>query len=170
MTVIIFSIMLTYSTIKFVQLTEKHNPNISQFMEKFHHDYNTQMDLNEINFRLAFSVEGYHTRKIKDDERYVKYLVRIYGKKNGREYDYLINYHKCKVEDWNKFPPTAKSQSEVVNRIKEDGERGMYCLDYESDDLVIYGDETNSNFQRLEILLLPCNYLHKDETNVQIRD
>ena len=48
----------------------------------------------------------------------------------------------------------------------------MYCLDwYDSlGDLVIFGDDTNNNFQRLEILLLPCNYLHYDENNNGIPD
>ena len=82
-TVIIYLIMITYSTIKFVQLSQKHNPNVSQYTEKNFFDSSERVNLNEINFRLAFSVEGYHTRQMKDDEQFVKYLVRIYGKKDG---------------------------------------------------------------------------------------
>ena len=35
----------------------------------------------------------------------------------------------------------------------------MFCLDY-SDDILIYGNEKNDEYQRLEIKLVPCNYLH----------
>ncbi len=47
--------------------------------------------------------------------------------------------------------------------IKGDPERGMYCLDRNQlEGIEIYGDEKNQNYARLEILLLPCNYLHTE--------
>ena len=79
---------------------DRHNPNVAQMTEKNYYDYNEQLDLNEINFRLAFSVEGYHSREHKDDHKYVKYLVRIFGKENGKEYEKMIPFHKCTDSDW----------------------------------------------------------------------
>ena len=40
--------------------------------------------------------------------------------------------------------------------MKEDPERGFFCLDY-SDDLKIFGNENTSDYQRIEIILMPCN-------------
>ena len=49
---------------------------------------------------MAFTVEGYHSRERKDDPAYVKYLVRIFGRKNRVEYEKFIPYHLCEDEDW----------------------------------------------------------------------
>ena len=34
----------------------------------------------------------------------------------------------------------------------------MFCVDL--DELSIYGNERNLNYQRIELLFVPCNYLH----------
>ena len=49
-------------------------------------DYQTKLDLTLIGFKMAFSVEGYLDSELKDDPRYVKYIVRIYGKRNDTLY------------------------------------------------------------------------------------
>ena len=46
-------------------------------------DFNERLSLKEIDFRMAFSVEGYHSRERKDDPRYVKYLVRTFIIEDG---------------------------------------------------------------------------------------
>ena len=35
----------------------------------------------------------------------------------------------------------------------------MFCIDAD-EHIRIYGNENNNNYQRIEILLTPCNYLH----------
>ena len=37
----------------------------------------------------------------------------------------------------------------------------MFCLD-QTEDFVINGGENNSEFQYVEILMVPCNYLHTE--------
>ena len=96
----IFVVMLIYASIKMIQMYEHHNPQVAQFTEKTVFDFNEKLDLNAINFRLAFTVEGYHSREQKNDPRYVKYLVRIFGIKDGKEYEKFIPYHECTEEDW----------------------------------------------------------------------
>ena len=50
-----------------------------------------------------------------------------------------------------------------MKKIKEDPDRGMYCFDQaEMEGLEIYGDEKNENYAKLEVMLLPCNYLHTE--------
>ena len=73
---------------------------MAQYTQVSLFDFNEKLDLNDINFRLAFSVEGYHSREMKNDPRYVKYLVRIFGIKDGKEYETFIPYHRCEEKDW----------------------------------------------------------------------
>ena len=43
-----------------------------------------------------------------------------------------------------------------------DPERGLFCLDWDKlRDLEVYGSESEDEHQRLEFLMLPCNYQHK---------
>ena len=105
---------------------------------------------------------------MKDDPRYVKYLVRIFGKKEGKEYEKFIPFHKCTDEDWAEFPPPAQASADSWNDIKSGEKRGMFCLDW-TEDILLYGNEKNEEYQRIELVLTPCNYLHthlgyKDDT------
>ena len=67
------------------------------------------VNLNTINFRVAFTVEGYLDSKRKDDPRFVKYLIRLYGKKEGKTYERLVPYHECTPEDFALFDPIDKN-------------------------------------------------------------
>ena len=45
----------------------------------------------------------------------------------------------------------------------------MYCIDWEGEDvepIEIYGNEKNDEYQRVELVLVPCNYLHTHLGNV----
>ena len=45
--------------------------------------------------------------------------------------------------------------------MRSDPERGLYCIDWNDEDpILIYGKEIDMNYSRLEIVFLPCNYLH----------
>ena len=45
------------------------------------------VNLNERNYKFAFTVESFlNPKKQKRDPRYVKYLFRMYGQKNGKEF------------------------------------------------------------------------------------
>ena len=159
LTCLIAVLMLFYASIKFEQLIIRHNPTLSQYTEFNRFDLNDRLSLNEINFRFAFSVEGYHSKEMKNDPRYVKYLVRVFGIKEGQEYETFIPYHKCTDSDWAQFRPPATASADSWTTIKDDPKRGFYCLDW-TDDILLYGNEKNEDYQRIEVVLTPCNYLH----------
>ena len=51
----------------------------------------------------------------------------------------------------------------MLEQIKSDPERDFFCLDYNDDDpFTVYGDENDDNYQRLELLFLPCNSIALD--------
>jgi hypothetical protein len=55
-----------------------------------------ELDLNTINFKFAFSVEGYYDTKMKDDPRYVRmYLMLTNFYKDGNIDSISLPYHKC---------------------------------------------------------------------------
>ena len=92
--------MLVYGTIKIIHLFSKHNPNVVTVYEKNNFDYKERLDLNQIDFRLAFSVEGYHDRVFKNSSQYVKYFARIFGVNNDEEYEVMLDLHQCEQSDW----------------------------------------------------------------------
>ena len=38
----------------------------------------------------------------------------------------------------------------------------MYCIDDEFENYVIYGNTRTVEYQRAEVVLAPCNYLHEE--------
>ena len=79
---IIFTIVLLYGITKFIDLESKNNPNVSFYIKEGHFE-SEQINLNEKNFRIAFAIEGYFTKDLKYDHRYVKWIFRIRSTEDG---------------------------------------------------------------------------------------
>ena len=82
MTFLVLSVWLTYACHKFVQLILMSNTQVSEVIEQNFFDYKKRLNLGDIGFKVAFSVEGYKDNEMKDDPRYVKYFVRLINRKN----------------------------------------------------------------------------------------
>ena len=115
--------------------------------------------MNQIGFKLAFSVESYFNAEMKADPKYVKYIVRIYGLRNGIEFQEMIPFHKCTDDDYNDFLQPLNGVEDQFKLIRDNEKRGMFCID-DYENFKIYGNEKNTDYQRFEIILVPCNYLH----------
>ena len=89
-------------------MVDKHNPNVSEVTEKSVYDSTEILNFNDEDFRFAFTVEGYLDSEVKDDPAYVKYIVRVVGRKGGEWYERHIPYHKCEESDWEEFAPPSK--------------------------------------------------------------
>ena len=75
-----------YGTLKFKDLFTKPNPIINIFYKE-NEMSGVALNFNGRDFRAAFTVESFLAPiQKKDDPRYVKYLARIYGKKNGVQF------------------------------------------------------------------------------------
>lgn len=145
MSLLVVIVLLTYGALKFSQMLSKHNPFISEITERNFFDYETSLDLNEIKFKMAFSIEGYLDNEIRDDHRYVKYIVRTFGKRKDVKYQEMIPFHKCTEEDWHKFFKPANGVEDQISLIRNNPKRGMYCLD-DYENYLIYGNEKNSEY------------------------
>ena len=50
-----------------------------------------------------------------------------------------------------------------MRKYKEDEDKGFLCLDWNDDEpFSIYGREELAIFKILEVIIAPCNYLHKE--------
>ena len=157
-----FVLLLIYASLKLIQLFDRDNPNVSEFLEPNVFNFNDKLDLNKIGFRLAFSVEGFLDQQVKDDPKYVKYIVRLFGFKDGKRVEYPVPFHKCTESDWALFPPASSDSIDIWSSVKDDPDRNMYCIDWDGD-RSIFGNERNVNFRALDIEFVPCNYLHSKD-------
>ena len=49
----------------------------------------------------------------------------------------------------------------MLKALREDPERGMYCIDWVDDDPIeVFGYEFDDNYTAIDVILVPCNYLH----------
>ena len=87
MTILVCFILASYATIKLIQVLSKSNPNVSQFVDEMHYDYSERVNLSDIDFQIAFTVEGYFDKKQRNDPRYVKYMARLRGTEDGVSYE-----------------------------------------------------------------------------------
>ena len=82
-TLILILTVFMYATLKFSNLITKPGPIINSYYTENEMD-GVSVNLNEQNYKFAFTVESYQSPiHQKNDRRYVKYLVRVYGRRNG---------------------------------------------------------------------------------------
>ena len=77
-TFLIICVSLAYGSLKFVHLMEKRNPQIIQVTEKNFFGSDHIINLDEIGFKFAFTIENYLAREVKDDPAFVKYIIRYH--------------------------------------------------------------------------------------------
>ena len=70
-------------------------------------------------------------------------------------------YHKCTDQEYEEFYPVKKKSAGLLKSIKQDPDRGMFCIDWNDDDPIeLTGDFEEEDYTRFDIILTPCNYLH----------
>ena len=86
----------------------------------------------------------------------------MYGQRNGVEFLRKVPFHKCTDEDYDQFYPVKRQSADLLKQIREDPERGLFCIDWNDEDepIEIAGYEYDANYTRLDIMLVPCNYYH----------
>ena len=98
--------------------------------------------------RIAFGVEGYIDRELKDDQHYVKIFTRLVYKRDGHKGELMIPHRRCRPDDFDHFAPVMAEAEGLLKQYKESPNRNLLCLDWDQvgDDLAIWGstnDETS---------------------------
>ena len=103
--------------------------------------------MNAIHSHIAFAFEGFLDKTLKDDNRYVKWIFRIYGTDNGKKYERLLPYHVCTQEDYASFYPIEKQAKSKFKRIQEDEKSNFLCIDWDDENpFNIYGHYEDSEY------------------------
>ena len=104
-TLILVMTILSYGLLKFSYLITKPSPIINSYLTD-HEGEGYSINLNDRNYKFAFTVETYKEPLMRiDDPRYVKYIVREYGRRSGKYYQRVLNYHNCTSEELDDFYP-----------------------------------------------------------------
>ena len=122
-----------------------------------------KFNLNDMNFRLAFTMEGALDIERKNDPRYVKQYVRTFGKnKAGVLNDRVIPFHECTEADLSQFYPVQSIYKQQYDDIVNDPKRGLSCIDFEKEDLNLWSNESlATEFQKIDIVMAPCNVVNE---------
>ena len=105
LTMLLVSIVVLYASIKSVQLQSRSNPIISAFEQSSDWTAENPINFNERNMKVAFAFEGFRDKKMKADPRYVRWIIRIFGKKDGDSYEKIYPHHECTEQDYELFYP-----------------------------------------------------------------
>ena len=103
MTVFLLITMLLYAGIKLTMLINRENPNVSTFIEEFVLTSDDKVNLKNSGLRFAWTMEGYSDKELKNDPRYVKYLMRMAGRRNGKLIEKILDWHMCTEKDLEEF-------------------------------------------------------------------
>ena len=99
--------MVLYAGIKLDALINRQNPNVSTFTEELVLTSDDHANLKGSGLRFAWTIEGYGDKELKNDPRYVKPLMRMAGRKEGKIMETILDWHMCTEEDFEDFaPPT----------------------------------------------------------------
>ena len=160
----IFFVMLIYGALKMIHLLSKHNPNLSTYTDYSYFDSKDVLNLRDKKIKVAFGIEGFLDKELKYDPQYVKNMVRLWRKQDGVESQTILPYHLCTNEELDEFETPVRESEAMIESIKQSEKRGLFCLDYDSigDLSEIWGIEDDENYQRMELILLPCNYVHAE--------
>ena len=101
---------------------------------------------------------------MKNDPRYVKNIVRLWGRKGGVAYEKILPYHVCTEEDYDLFAPPSAESVGMLESMKKDPDRGLYCFDWDKigEEIDVWSVTEDDDYQRWEFVLLPCNYIHAE--------
>ena len=125
-------------------------------------DPSTRLNLRDMPFRIAFGVEGYLDKELKDDETYIKTYTRMLYQSDGKTGEKMIPHRRCLPSDFDEFSPVESTDKDMLKEFK-DGKRSLFCPDWDKvgDDVEIWGNfYLEQNYQSFEYIVTPCNYIH----------
>ena len=117
-----------------------------------------RVNLNQAKLRFAWTIEGYSDRELKDDPRYVKFLMRIAGRTDGKIFEQILDFHKCTDDDFKGFAPPTPDAARTLKKIQDDPKRALFCIDWDKlgDEMDIYGVSHYTDFRFIDMELVPC--------------
>ena len=137
-------------------------------------DNSTVLNFDAAPMRIAFGIQGYLDKELKNDEHYVKTFTRLYYLRDGEYGETMIPNRRCRKEDYDLFAPIIENEKAQLKQYR-DGDKDLLCLDWDQvgGELEIFGNfDVETEYQTFEYLVVPCNYVHAElgPTNDTIPD
>ena len=101
-------ILVFYGSLKFSQMVTRAQPQVNDTILPSHLENSETLNLNEINFKFAFTINNFQTGVTKDDPHYVKWIARLWIKKDGVESERILKHHVCTENELKEFQPVSK--------------------------------------------------------------
>ena len=128
LTIVMFTTVVLYGATKTQHLINKANPTVSSIKIPNAIDKNEIINLGDSNFRFAFSLETLN--KPKNDSKFVRWLVRTYGNRNGENFENILSIHRCTAEDMSGFYPISSEWVASFSHRHVDGIFDSFCVDW----------------------------------------
>ena len=160
LSIVIMILTLVYALLKFNTLYTRQDPTI--YSETFK-DSTDMMRMKETDIVMAFALESYQHKELKEDPRYIRTIAYTYVKhSDGRKEYYPITMHKCTEDDWKKFHEIERKSEEDFERIREAD--GWMCIDWSNDRLKLFDgyEDGTEVMQHIAINWTPCNVIYED--------
>lgn len=146
--------MTAYGAARFNVLISRSNPSITQTILTDYFDSKKIVSFDEIGFKVAFAVEQYDdSRKGKDDPNFVAWTVQLTKNIGKTETVIPLKFHKCTDADYDSFYKPANSYKAMFEVARS--RKNLYCID-DGQNVEIFGMGDQSDYQRLDFMLLPC--------------
>ena len=159
MTILVLFLTLAYAGQKLDDLLARKEVTTTSILEESALELTETVKVNEMGFRVAFSVENYQTGEIINDPRYVKWIVRMYYKTDVDTYkEDILPVEVCTDEELSTWGDHSGNQEQYDLRLREGR---LFCIDKNVwDDMYLGGFPSESEYYRFEIIVSPCNYVH----------
>ena len=145
MSVLILIIALVYAISKAHHIQAVNGQTVSSFEdENEYQSLDHQLNLNEKNFRVAFSYKQIKplTLQSLDDPRYIRRFIRTWSWNGDTQTmkEKMVPFHDCTDEDYAQFYPIREQDKDIMENYRKDPNKGFICIDWDdSDPLQLYG-------------------------------
>ena len=116
LTVAVTILVAIFAFTKAHELANPQNPTINSINLPNAIDEEETINIGDSNFRFAFNLEGFGSKGIEIDERYVRWRVRNYGRRDGEYFQNMIPIHKCTKDEMAEFYPISPKWANSYSR------------------------------------------------------
>ena len=131
MTVVILLLTMLYAILRLIVLMRGSNPQINVITSRNLIQNDEILNLNEMNYRMAFVVEGFADKRRRSDPRYVKYIARIWNEVGSEQVFTNVPIRECTDEDLDQFYPVDSASKLKYDSIYNDENHGFFCIDWQ---------------------------------------
>ena len=111
---LILAVMTWYGLVKASTLLNQENPNVSSFLDKFALQSYESLSLPLNNLRFAWAIERSIDGVLLNDPRYIKYIMRMRGRRGNEDFEKILDYHECTSEELDQFPEPSTDSFEII--------------------------------------------------------